>query len=523
MLRFLLRKLNFRHRLNQNTGNGKNHTQVSTIFPNVKKNITFLRNTLGVSNDIVYREFTIGTIHKKNAALIYVDGLVTIATVQQNILQPLMFDTRITRLDINSINEIPEKILSIGDVKEVCTMDEVLEGILSGDTVLFLEDSKTALVLSTRGWKARSIESPPTEEVVRGPREGFTETLRTNTSLLRRKIKNPNLIFETITVGKRTKTDVCLVYIKGFTNPHLVEEIKRRLNRIDTDSILESGYIEQFIEDAPLSPFATMGNSEKPDIVAARIMEGRAAIIVDGTPIVLTVPMLFIESFQSPEDYYSRPYYASMVRSLRFLAFLISILGPAIYVALASYHHELIPTQLVVTMAAASEGTPFPALVEAVGMGIVFEILREAGIRLPRPVGQAISIVGALVIGDAAVSAGLIGAPMVIVVAITAISSFVVPPHSDSGSILRITFAIMAGVLGAFGIIIGLLGILIYLASLRSFGVPYLSPLTPLSIADLKDTFIRFPLWAMFKRPKALNALDRERQAFRLKPKPPSD
>jgi spore germination protein KA len=252
-------------------------------------------------------------------------------------------------------------------------------------------------------------------------------------------------------------------------------------------------------------------------------MEGRAAIIVDGTPIVLTVPMLFIESFQSPEDYYSRPYYASMVRSLRFLAFLISILGPAIYVALASYHHELIPTQLVVTMAAASEGTPFPALVEAVGMGIVFEILREAGIRLPRPVGQAISIVGALVIGDAAVSAGLIGAPMVIVVAITAISSFVVPPHSDSGSILRITFAIMAGVLGAFGIIIGLLGILIYLASLRSFGVPYLSPLTPLSIADLKDTFIRFPLWAMFKRPKALNALDRERQAFRLKPKPPSD
>ena len=228
-----------------------------------------------------------------------------------------------------------------------------------------------------------------------------------------------------MTIGRKTKTAVCLVYLKGVANPQVVEEAKRRLERIDTDGILESGYIEQFIEDAPLSIFSTIGNSEKPDTVAAKILEGRIAVLVDGTPFVLTFPMLFIEGFQSSEDYYSRPYYASLVRVIRFIAFMVSVLGPGIYVAVTTFHQELIPTPLLFTIAAAVEGTPFPTMIEVLVMGVIFEILREAGIRLPRPVGQAISIVGALVVGESAVSAGLIGEPVVIVIALTAVSSFV--------------------------------------------------------------------------------------------------
>jgi len=260
------------------------------------------------------------------------------------------------------------------------------------------------------------VEEPDTEAVVRGPREGFTENLKTNTALLRRKIKNPNLRFELIKLGNQTNTNVCITYIKGICNEKFVTEARKRLKHIKTDSILESGYIEAFIEDAPYSPFATVANSEKPDVTAAKILEGRLAVLVDGTPIALTVPYLFMEGFQSSEDYYSRPYYVTLVRWIRFLAFFITVYLPSLYVAATTFHQELIPTPLLVTMIAAKEGTPFPAFVEALLMGLIFEILREAGVRMPRPIGQAVSIVGALVIGEASVSAGLIGAPMVIIV-----------------------------------------------------------------------------------------------------------
>ncbi|MDP4178369.1 MAG: spore germination protein, partial [Bacillota bacterium] len=325
------------------------------------------------------------------------------------------------------------------------------------------------------------------------------------------------------TLGVRTKTDVCIAYISDLANPKLIEEIRQRLNRIKTDAILESGYVEQFIEDAPFSIFSTVANSEKPDKVAAKLLEGRAAIIVDGTPFVLTVPMVFIESFQSAEDYYSRYFFSSLIRLMRFTAFFINILAPALYVSLSTFHQELIPTPLLLTMVASHEGIPFPAVVEAGMMIIAFEILREAGVRLPRPIGQSVSIVGALVIGESAVSAGLIGAPMVIVVAITAVSSFVVPAQTDSGAIIRFILLILAGAMGGFGIAMGLFAIFIHMASLRSFGTPYLSPLAPLSTSDLKDTFIRAPLWSMNKRPKDISYHDSKKQKSNLKPNPPKE
>lgn len=527
MIRYLLKKIRFWQLLKQNTIREDKtprllHTEISH---ELKKNLKDLRDILGTSSDIVMREFAFGHQRQVRAALIFIEGLADKFTITENIMKPLMLDSHMdwltVRIESEKIDMIKTTILSVGNIEQANSMNEVVEACLAGDVILLIDGSKAALAVSARGWATRTIEEPKTEAVVRGPREGFSETLSINTALLRRKIKSTDFTVETMVIGKRTKTSVSIAYIKEVVNPGLVDEVRRRLKRINTDAILESGYIEQFIEDAPFSIFSTIANSEKPDVVAAKMLEGRVAVVIDGTPFVLTMPMLFIESFQSSEDYYSRPYFASLVRMLRFIAYVISILGPAAYVAVTTFHQELIPTPLLFTMAAAREGIPFPAVVEALIMGMTFEILREAGVRLPRPVGQAISIVGALVIGEAAVSAGVIEAPIVIMVAITAVSSFVIPAQTDGGVILRIIYLILAGTMGGFGIMLGLIGTLIHLAGLRSFGTPYFSPVVPLSVRDLKDVFIRVPIWAMLTRPRTIVWRDSERQKSGLRPKPP--
>ncbi len=490
------------------------------------ENLTILKNILGDSPDIIIRKFNFGPQYSYQAALVFVDGMVDKSIINENIIKPLMYDIHIVtgdRLQLKNIGELRNILLSVGDVKSITLFDEVVKGSLYGNTILILDGFATALDIDTKGWQARSIQEPSNDKVVRGPREGFTENLRFNTALLRRKILNPKFTIEQMVMGEQTHTNIALAYLKGVTSPELITEVKNRLSRIKTDAILESGYIEQFIEDAPLSIFSTVGNTEKPDIAAARILEGRAAILVDGTPFVLTVPMLFIEGFQAAEDYYSRPYYASFVRLIRFLAFFLSILAPAAYVALLTYHQEFIPSPLLITMALSVQGVPFPALVEALLMGVMFEILREGGIRLPQQVGTAVSIVGALVIGQAAVQAGLVDQTMIIVIAVTAISSFLVITHTDAATLLRFILVLLAGALGAFGIVIGMLAVLVHLSALRSFGVPYLAPIAPMVIGDLKDSLIRAPLWTMLKRPQVIPGQNSIRQGDQLRPAPPEE
>ncbi len=481
---------------------------------------------LGDSDDLVMRKFKLGMDHVE-AFLLYIDGLADKTFIAENIMKSLMvfYPMPESRLPDSKTmrRSVKESILTAGDVKETGDFSTVFQGVLSGDTALFIEGMDTALIISSGGFEARGVEEPDTEAVVRGPREGFVESLRTNTALIRRKIKNPNLRFETIAIGKQTKTDVTLAYIKGICHETIVAELKDRLARIDTDAILESGYIEAFVEDAPFSPFATIGNTEKPDNAAAKMLEGRLAILVDGTPVVLTVPHLFIEGFQSSEDYYSRSYYATLVRWIRFLAFFLTVYAPALYIALTTFHQEMLPTTMVITMVAAQEGTPFPIFVETMVMGITFEIIREAGVRMPRPIGQAVSIVGALIVGQAAVSAGIVGAPMVILTALTAITSFIVPARIDVATLLRLTLTIFAAIAGFYGIMLGTLVTFIHLVSLRSFGIPYLSPIAPLTLNDLKDVIIRAPLWAMPTRPEALENANRRRLGYPLKPLPPED
>jgi len=475
------------------------------ISKGLQNNLNSIRRTFGPSKDVIIREFSFGPKHQTKAALVFIEGLINITVINDNIIKPLMYDSSFlfnkNTVDPSSMEIIKSTMLSVSDIQEAYDIKETVAGCLSGDVAFFINGFSQAFVISCKGFEKRSVEDPQNESVIRGPRESFTENLRTNTALLRRKIKSPALIMETMIIGRKTRTNICITYLMGVASPELIELIKRRLKNISADAILESGYIEQYIEDAPFSIFSTVGYSEKPDVVAAKILEGRAAIIVDGTPFVLTAPMLFIENFQTSEDYYIRTYFASLLRVLRFMSYAISILAPAAYVALTTFHQELIPTALLFTMIAAREGIPFPAVIEAGIMMVTFEILREAGLRLPRPVGQAVSIVGALVIGEAAVTAGIIGAPMVIVVAITAVSSFVIPSNIENATILRMIFLILAGSMGGFGIMISLLGLLIHLSSLKSFGSPYLSPIAPIRPKEMKDVFIRAPLWAMLKRP----------------------
>ena len=468
-------------------------------------NKTLLQGMLGNSSDIKMREFEFGKGRRQKALVLFVDGLANADIVNRHIIEPIMYSdrmgSRFTGEKTGSMQDILETLITVGEVQEAETLEKAVEGALAGDTVLFIDGQVKCFVLGSKGFSMRSVEQSDSEVVVRGPKESFNENLRTNTALLRRKIKNPMLRMESMTIGQRTKTPIEIVYIENLVKPGLINEVKKRLRNIDTDCILDSGYVEQYIEEAPYSVFPTVGHTEKPDVLAAKILEGRAGIIVDGSPMALTVPFLFIENFQSAEDYYTSPWFSSLLRTYRFLSFALCVFVPAFYVAFTTFHQGIIPTTLLYTMEAARQGVPFSAFFEAIVMLIMFELLREAGLRMPKPVGQTIGIVGALIMGDAAVSAGLVSAPLLICIALSAVSGFVVSSLNSVQSLLRLIYLIMASCLGGLGIMACFFVTMVHMASLQSFGQAYFQPIAPLVPSDMKDTFVRVPLWKMILRP----------------------
>ncbi len=526
LLGFITRKFKF---LMNNHAFQEDDTVIKAEKPSADKiknelgeNVNRLKEMIGNSSDLKVHWFHFGPDDTLSGAMIYIDGMVDNPTLTNAILRPIKSwqpEEKTLPTGEKLANDLARNVLCAGDIVTVSLLEELVSGCLSGDTAILFDGCPAGLIVSTKGWDKRSVTEPESETVVRGPREGFTENLRTNTALIRRKIKNGQLRMDSMAIGRRTRTNVCLIYLNDVADAKVVETVKYRINRLDVDSILESGYIEEYIEDAPFSPFATVGYSEKPDVIASRILEGRVAIVVDGTPFVLTVPMLFVESFQSAEDYYGRTLYTSMMRILRFIGYFVTIFAPGTYIALTTFHQELIPTTLLFTIANAREGTPFPVFLEMAIMVFAFEILREAGIRLPHPVGQAISIVGALVMGDAAISAGLVGAPVVITVAITAVSSFLVSPQNDSSSILRILMMFLGAFAGWYSLFLGLLAILFHLGSLTSFGVPYFDGLA--WTQNLQDSVVRMPLWSMVRRPKGIAHGDITRRRFFIPPPRP--
>jgi spore germination protein KA len=487
-------------------------------------NIRIIQKTTGNSSDVVIRRFTLGQERTISAALIFTDGLADEKNVYEFLLEPLLAANIPVSLSPNDIFTFAEqKLAAVGGVQRVTQWFDLFLSLMSGATIILMDGVPIALSASTKGGERRSIQEPATQLAIRGPRDGFTESIRTNTAMIRRRIKNPNLWLETMKIGEVTQTDVAIMYIKGIANDEIVEEVKKRLHRIHIDSILESGYIEQLIEDQTFTTFPTTYHTERPDVVAANLLEGRVAVLVDGTPFVLLAPAVFIQFFQAVEDYYARFDIATALRFLRVLVFFISIVAPSIYVAATTFHQEMIPTQLVIAIAAQREAVPFPAFVEAVIMEVTFEILREAGVRLPRAIGQAVSIVGALVIGQAAVEAGFVSSAMVIVVSITAIASFATPSFAIaiSARLIRFLLMFLAALFGFYGIIMGILWMTIHLCSLRSFGVPYMSPLAPFIPSNFGDTIFRVPTWAFKERPRLMNQKNIIREGENQRPKPP--
>ncbi|MGI5922101.1 MAG: spore germination protein [Syntrophomonadaceae bacterium] len=521
----LIRKVNYL-KLKTKTQPGANSSRQDSPVVPIPRSIavvkTKLQEMMAESSDLVIREITMGNEAHTKIIVAFIDGLIDIGMVNTSILRPIMLESRLMPADRSIKRQavstiLKEYLLPTADLKVVTDFKQTIQNILSGHAAIYINGEPVALTADLKGWQSRAVEDPETESVVRGPREGFTETLRTNTALLRRKIINPNLKFENITIGERTNTAVCIAYIKGLTDERIIETVRRRIKEIKIDAILESEYIEEFIEDAPFSIFSTIGNSEKPDIVAAKMLEGRVAIFCDGTPFVLTVPYLFIEGFQASEDYYSPAPLSSVTRFMRLVAYMITTTLPAVYLAFAVFTPGVIPFELLLTILASRVGIPYSIFTEALLMLLSFEILREAGVRIPKPVGPAVSIVGALVIGQSAVEAGLASTPMVIITALTAITSFITPPLTGTMLFLRVAFLIGANVIGFLGILFVFITLIIHLSTIRSFGVPYLSPLTPITLSDLKDTYIRVPWWAMLTRPRVLTWDDDPERKYRMR------
>ncbi|MZQ81086.1 spore germination protein [Paenibacillus sp. 5J-6] len=484
----------------------------------MEQNQDILYSIYAKCSDVVFRSFNIGKNTK--AILIYVEGLSDAVGIEEYVFTPLIREEELgERTDM--LKAVVQR-LAVTQVKEFNTFPKCIEYLSNGFPILLMDNETRGLALGLTKWEKRAIEEPSAEAGIRGPREGFTETLRVNTSQIRRIIKSPHLKMESIIIGEYTQTNIVIAYIEGIADISVVNKIKHRIQSIKIDGILESGYIQEMLQEFPYTPFPQLLNTERPDVTCANLLEGRIAIITEGTPFVLIAPITFSSIMQSQEDYYQGFLIGTFTRWMRYVFTFFSLFLPSLYVAILSFHQEMIPGFLLLSMASSREAIPFPALVEALIMEIFFEALREAGVRLPKQIGAAVSIVGALVIGQAAVQAGLISAPMVIVVAIGGISSFMIPRYITGIAIrmLRFPMMILAGTLGFLGVMMGFIAIILHMLQLHSFGVPYLSSLSTPRMRELGDTLIRSPLWLMDTRPHLTEGINQYRQAPQQKPAP---
>ncbi|MDR7869650.1 MAG: spore germination protein [Tissierellaceae bacterium] len=480
------------------------------ISKNIDENIKRLKEDFTDCADLVIREIEIGDVLNVKLSVVFIDGLINTEYVAEFVIGSLLQEEEIMNFTLQGykstiLDLIKKQGLYSTEIKEQNKWDVILEAILSGDTVLFIDSSPEAIIIGTRGGPGRSIGEPQTETVVRGPRDGFTETFKFNITMVRRRIKDTKLKVKLHTVGKRSKTNVAVMYIDDIVDKKILDEVNKRLSNIDIDAVLDSSILENLIEDNYLSPFPQIENTERPDSVAASLYEGRVALIVDNSPFALIVPATIGTLMQSSEDYYTRWPEATAVRLFRILGVLLVLLPGPLYVALTAYHPGLLPTKLIYFLAASRINVPFPAILEAVLMEITMELLREAGTRISGPIGTTIGIVGGLIIGQAAVEAGIVSPLMIIIVAITTIATFVVPSYEFSAAlrVVKFGFFILAGFLGLYGITLCLIILLSHLAKLNSFGIPYTSPYTGLGIAegDLKDTLVKMPVQRLWLRP----------------------
>ena len=442
------------------------------------------------------REFQAGT--GMRCALMYLDGMVNNQLMNLSIVRPLMLAESVSG---EPSEDVARRILFSNDVKSTDQLQDILRGILYGDSFLLLEHASSGLVMNTKGWRTRGVSEPKNETVLQGPREGFDEAAMLNLAQLRRKLLTPDLCIELQRIGRRTDTPVFICYLGSLADPELVRQVKKKLEQIDIDGILDSNYINELIRDRKYSLFKTCGSTERPDVVASKLLEGRVAIMVDGSPAVITVPYLFSESFQSDEDYYLNFWVASVGRFLRYVCFFLTVAVPAVYLALLLYHQRLLPTFFLLSAAQARSGVPFSSLVECLALVLVLEILKETGARMPQNLGHTLSIVGGLVVGQAAVEAKLVSAPMLIAVAVSGIAGLMIPRLRAAIFYLRLLMIFLAAFLGIIGCFLGMTLILTRILSISSFGVSYTCSLEHPTVQGLKDTAVRLPWGWMKQRP----------------------
>ena len=491
--------------------NTDNSSVAEYLSKDINKNIEKIRNELGNSSDLSINICKIKNHDNLNYVSIYIDNLVEMDTINSLSQEIAEFLTKSGKLQEDSsegyFNSFKNALSGFRKFEEGMDFNVLINDLLSGKTLFLVDGYNKFFSIDTFSTEGRAVTEPTTQSVIRGPRESFVENISVNIYLIRKRIRDKSLRVEALVLGNTTKTKISLMYIEKIAKRDIVDELKRRLNTINIDGILDSSYIEELIKDDRYSIFPQFLNSEKPDSVTAALLEGRIAILVDGTAYVLTAPALFSDFLHSSEDYYYPFAVASVIRLVRYLSVVLTLIVPAGYIALATFHQEMIPTTLLISLASQREGVPFPAFVEALFMEGTFEILREAGVRMPRVIGPAISIVGALVLGQAAVEAGIISAFIVIIVSITAISSFAIPNYTMSNCIRIIRFILMvlSAIFGLYGVFMGLIVLILHLCKLKSIGVPYMMPIAPLTKNGIKDTFLRFPIWSNKYRPVGIS------------------
>ncbi|MDD6847760.1 MAG: spore germination protein [Oscillospiraceae bacterium] len=463
------------------------------MYSDLQQNILELKKLLSDSADFTVRTIKLNNDSKTSCAIFTTEGMCDKESLAIYVLNPLL---NAEYGDINRkklFDYIYDKVLSASEITLITSFSEVITFSMSGFAIVAIDGYKEMVAIGAQGFSFRGVSEPESEVVQRGSREGFTEALRINMTLVRRRMKNPNLVFETMTLGTESNTQICLCYIKNVATKSSVSEIRERLSNCNLKTLLGSGYLVPYLEDSGKNEvFTGVGVTERPDSLCGKMLEGRIGILIDGTPCALVIPHLFVENFQSVDDYSNRPYFATIIRLLKYFSYILAILTPAVYIAFVNFHPDYFPKALYKNIQESIKDTPLPLILEILLITFIYEVMREAGLRLPKALGHAVSIVGALVIGDCAINAGIIGAPTLMAVAVSAICSYVVPDLYPQITVLRLSFIVAGGIMGVWGIVLLSTIVIISMCSKSSLGVAYMSPIIPFNKRSIGDIFVRF-------------------------------
>ncbi len=474
----------------------------------LEKEIKKIKKYFNFSSDLVERRLSLGSTQ---CALLYLDGMIDVNTIDLGLVEPLLRKTNAVLEDVRALDGIVE---TSEKLEYFHLRKQALDKVLVGGCLILIDGVDDYAVCSAQGFSSRPISEPPVSSVIKGPREGFTESFKTNITLIRRRFPTESLVFKSFTIGKYSKTHVELCYVKGIANLKVAKEIERKLKKINIDGIVDSSYISKLLEERKYSLFKQTGSTEKPDVLAQKLLDGRIAIIVDGSPTVLTLPFIIIEDFYDSEDFYRRPIRTTVIRVMRLLGVFFAIFLPGMFVAFQSHQYQLLPLKLLVTIINSTTGIPFSPVTEMLIALVLFEVLGEASVRMPRFLGMAMSVVGGIILGETAVNAGILSSLTVLITALSSIGLYAIPDEVGTFSVIRLIFVFVGASLGTYGILISSIVICVYVASLESYGVPYLAPFAPLVPKDLKNSVLKLSMVDIPERTSSLGLKNKTRLRY---------